>query len=943
MLRELARESFLVAARDQLGLRTRDVSLGDEMPGGGDNAPFEVLTVSNDQSILDVRRGFESPGKTLRHEMLGWAPAPAEEISKGKSFTPIDYRAFLAEMEKLSRGGFADAIRQAGFHGKPNSLKDSADVPQEIEKALKKMDFMSQFSAVRQLHELIRTDGESPERLGALVRGYANLGLLTEFHWHPAHKAFKARSLVYAQRMASADKQPWRAAWHRAYAFALAGLHQLALEDLETAEKQWKAKEDRERPGWVDLIDAYCRFAHARLKAADEEGPEQNLAQLLWFDSIQHSYYKPATIEAAVQVLQKVPDCYPVLDGLCQLGGTFSGQETTVALVISGKTIYPRALAIAGLPPSAVKIVEAAGEDSDADGGMPVKEFGLRGKLIRALVESDRSVPAKTAGAAPPAEAAALDRGEPSWVCLGHLISNLSFAQAWRHARYLHSHVEEPAADFVKVAAPLVEVHPYRQYLATFIRNSVALGAAWEKVSIPAPDDLGYQEAAMWLPYRSWHLPTAAGIEQVVDCQKDGTCREFYLRGDSKDEDCAWWSAALLRGSPFSPVGLILGIEFCGDKYKSRFGEWEKAAADHPAVAMAFAHRAIAADRWEEAEKWLKLVAVAGGVEAFEQLAKAYASHGQWHLWVATLEYSLTRPHPNLWRATANTSLARYYMHCKQWEKAVPYAQEATDAVSDWGMRVLAECREQMHDWTAAEDIYRAMAERYSGSAPEWYDFCRRTGHGDIASARRAFAAVVGPRRVLCNGNAAAYYLLEKEPVKAKSVLRHQSRDGNPVYDLHLALFADQAHDNATRDTILARVKQNAAQYRWTGSRRSYASLGALAGLIADDLAKGGKGEIDLAAAERLSPPEPFEDDDVRPIPESKPAVAFAYLLGRYLDQHGKPELAQRCWKRCLAETDFVSDFNRTLAAAELLSRGIQVESEKSRPHEAEGQPKSPP
>ena len=189
---------------------------------------------------MDVRRGFASPGKTLWDEALRAATA-SEQISQDKSFTSIDYRAVLAEMEELSRGRFVDAIKQAGFQGKANALKDSADVPQWIETALERMDFVSQFSAVRELHELIRADGESPERLGALVRAYANLGLLTEFHWHPAHKAFKARALVYAQRMVSRDKQPWRATWHRAYAFALAGFHQLALDDLRTAAKQRQA------------------------------------------------------------------------------------------------------------------------------------------------------------------------------------------------------------------------------------------------------------------------------------------------------------------------------------------------------------------------------------------------------------------------------------------------------------------------------------------------------------------------------------------------------------------------------------------------------------------------------------------------------------------------------------------------------------------------------
>jgi hypothetical protein len=846
LLRELARQSFLVAARDQLGLRTRDVSLGDEMPSGGDNAPFEVRTVSESQSILDVRRGFVSPGETLLHEVLRATPVSPEKTSRDKFFTPIDYRAVLTELEKLSRGQFVDAIKRAGFQGKPNSVKDSADVPQEIEKSLEKMDFVSQFSAVRQLHELIHVDGESPERLGALVRGYANLGLLTEFHWHPAHMAFKARSLAYAERMVSSDKQPWRAVWHRAYAFALAGPHQFALDDLETAEKQWKAaaKDGRQRPAWVDLIDAYCRFAHARLKAAGEEGPQQDLALLLWFDSIEHSYHKATIIRAAMQTLQKLPDCYPVMDALCEHGGVSVGHMASSApLAVAGKTLYARALATAGLPQTAVKIAEAAGEGSDGDYEYSVHEFGLRAKLIRALLESDKIAPTKAAGAAPPAkppaDAAAADRGEPTWVCLGRLVSNLSFVHVWRQTYFLDHELGVPTDDFVKSAAPLVEMHPYRQYLATFSNDSATRRIAWEKVTIPEPDDLEYQEASMWLQYQSRHLPAAAGIRQVVESQQDGTPRDFYaLVNNSKEVDYPWWSAVLLRGSPFSPVGPALGIEHCGDDYKSRFAEWEKAAADYPAVAMAFAQRTLASARWEEAEKWLKLVTATGDSVAFRQLAKVYELQGKMDLWVATLEDSLKAPDYGLWHAMVHTSIARYYMHGRQWKKALPYAKAAAESYSAWGLQVLAECQEAMHDWTAAEAIYKAMGERYPVNVADWYSFCRRTGHGNLAAARRAFVEVVG-NRILNSQNAVAYYVLEKDLAKANLLLQFYAHDGDPVYDMHAAILADQLHQNPTRDKILDRVKKHASQHRRAGSRQSDASLAALAGLIADDLAKG--------------------------------------------------------------------------------------------------------
>ena len=42
LVREFFRQAFLIAARDQLQLTTRDQWLGDSLPGQGSNAPFEL-------------------------------------------------------------------------------------------------------------------------------------------------------------------------------------------------------------------------------------------------------------------------------------------------------------------------------------------------------------------------------------------------------------------------------------------------------------------------------------------------------------------------------------------------------------------------------------------------------------------------------------------------------------------------------------------------------------------------------------------------------------------------------------------------------------------------------------------------------------------------------------------------------------------------------------
>src|SRR5690242_3151291 len=98
--------------------------------------------------------------------------------------------------ERLSRAQMLNGLRAAGFTGKPAPFTIKLKVPEATEALLAQMTFTAQFQAVRELHALMRTQGESPPVLAALARGYAHLGVLTEFHWDSAPKVFKARALL---------------------------------------------------------------------------------------------------------------------------------------------------------------------------------------------------------------------------------------------------------------------------------------------------------------------------------------------------------------------------------------------------------------------------------------------------------------------------------------------------------------------------------------------------------------------------------------------------------------------------------------------------------------------------------------------------------------------------------------------------------------------------
>ena len=102
---------------------------------------------------------------------------------------------------------------------------------------------------MRALHEAIRTGGESPARLAGLVRGYALLGLLTEHHWHPAHKAFKARALCTRSGWWSATPRVTSGSGTAPSAESLLGMHKDALADLAEARQRARALGDLIPPG----------------------------------------------------------------------------------------------------------------------------------------------------------------------------------------------------------------------------------------------------------------------------------------------------------------------------------------------------------------------------------------------------------------------------------------------------------------------------------------------------------------------------------------------------------------------------------------------------------------------------------------------------------------------------------------------------------------------
>ncbi len=199
--RELMRQALLIAARDELGMATRDEVLGDVIAADATTrSDVELVTVRHTVpgrlSPAVIRRGEGANARTLFQCDLGDNNLPEPQR-----------RGSVEIAEELSRKAFPTVLKQIGLDGKPNANRPDAHLPAGVNDRLSHLDYIDVFAAVRNLHEAMRTSGESPFRVAGLVRGYALLGLLTEHHWHPAHKVFKARALLYAQRLVAPTRK----------------------------------------------------------------------------------------------------------------------------------------------------------------------------------------------------------------------------------------------------------------------------------------------------------------------------------------------------------------------------------------------------------------------------------------------------------------------------------------------------------------------------------------------------------------------------------------------------------------------------------------------------------------------------------------------------------------------------------------------------------------
>ena len=350
-------------------------------------------------------RNYRSSEQVRRVEKEGALVLLAHPTALGPGQN-LDLGKLLASAEALSREELPGVLKSLGLEGKPNEIKAEGGYPREVEEALGSLGYVDVLLAVRELHRALRAAGESPERLGALVRGYALLGVLSEHEWHPVHRALQARSLLYAQRMVTRDPEsPW-GLWHRAFAWALVGRHADALADLAEAKQTAPGKKPPEMPGWIGLIDAYAHYDSGRLARA--EGPKNKLAALLCMLSLGYPRATGIGLQSAKDVVALQVDCFRAHDVMSEFPGVSTQHMTTMIAPRRSSNCSSRSCpGLEGIPAD-VK-----------------RQLANRQPAFAAAAIFDKAARPE------------VDTGEPAWGAVARMIRETRFVQIFRRLYFM--------------------------------------------------------------------------------------------------------------------------------------------------------------------------------------------------------------------------------------------------------------------------------------------------------------------------------------------------------------------------------------------------------------------------------------------------------------------------------------------------------------------------
>lgn len=891
LARELVRQAFLIAARDECGLRTRDATLREEIPQSADarSAVFEMFCASN-----GTPKGPEIEYSLSRQD--GGEQKKVWEWKSEALQRPEIIPALAERAEALSRGELKDLLKKMGATKTVPPARQSTEVARATQDQLFGWNEIAVVGGLRRVHGEIAERGESPELLAALAVGYANLGSLTDYYFSPAHKAFAARALLYAERLLrKTDNSAW-ALWHRAYVRALAGLHQLAAEDVAAAKKRLADSPGSQAlPFWTEVIDLFCQGKLTRMQAAAKSPAQQHLANYLRLEAVMRSASTEITIDTALKVLVEGTFCFRASDVMSKTRST--GPMRFVRDQFAGnmaRTLYYRLAEVPGLPEGLPAQIKSVPLPKDVEAALPWWV-----KVVGDLRE---------------AGAPSRDTMEPSLSALAQMIDEIQFANIIQQLELEGRVLAVPTEKTIATYRPLYEHHRYAAYVDSFARQKdIRDQAAQTLLQRCEPTEFEYAEVPLFQFVRGYDAKRGVSWYQAAYSHADAVFRDLMLGAQlgpanrPNDQKVNGPYMELLgKTSATLPATVAMQIERNWNAMEPQSAKIEEDYADDPLVMSALARRYVFLKRYDDAERCAsQRVRIAPDYASYNSLADIYQKKGNSNRWKETLEESLEIKGYGLESATNRNKLAQYHMQRKEWKEAVAFADEAAKSYAAWAMQTAARCHEMLGEWDKSEDFMRKTSERYQGASIQWMLWCHRTGHGNTEAADQCAQNYFDkmakfPTPVLLE-QSGVYHLLRKENEPALANFKQAYDRGHAVYyAMQVALIADSMGTAAERDDYLSRIVEAG---KGKDAKSFIGVYARIAELMQRAVASGGAKDFNVEEADRLI-------HDAAKV--TSPPV-LQYFVGVFLKNRGDAERASTFLVRSAQSAEY-QRFNCVLA-----------------------------
>ncbi len=645
-----------------------------------------------------------------------------------------------------------------------------------------------------------------------------------------------------------------------------------ASKDLEAA-KQLPAETP---PKWVALLEPLCDYKTGRLVDLATGDPAlSHLGTFMAFLTVENSGSQGAIMNFAQAAFTVNPSCQRLIDAMCdQTGPGMLNQLSYEGAQVFSPLLVQRLEAMPAFPQDMTDQIEGFRKP----GGNPKGD--AREIICQELIR--RGSPQT-------------DNAEPSWAALGRLVQETTFVHVFRQANLISQQWGVDACDYVSQARALIMDHPFKYFID-------ALGMAYFNAPNPKGVGLALMEPKFVLAtctrrqlpiytvesgYQGKGAPSSAAFWQQIirNSDYDATDIEGLIYWARESAAYPWITdelAHLRKVSPRSPT--LQAFDITQGFNAAKAAQYEAQHGDYPSVSMALGLAYYHQRRWADAERcFRKYIAVSPDRDGYEDLANVFKDQKKNDKWLATLnDYLNHGVDYGLQASQVQEEIAGYYMDNHDFRSALPYADAAAQTASAPGMFTAAQAHSGIGDFSTAEQMFTEEMSHYSETPLNWFCWCSRTGHGDLASARRGLMDYYAGRgnldldELMIMGD---IRLSQDQLTDALATYRQRMRQvPGPVSAMYVACIEDELHDTTARNAALDQISV---------LPRTEAPLCDFMDLFRTAMESNSPDGPDANAVEKLMKGRPDSDQQ-----------AILGLMGRYLIDRGQTARAISYLKR---------------------------------------------